>query len=572
MADPVDDIGGLGNGDDVSKPDTRAYLKARTVCVFSDADEVRSYDLSARTRILVSDRIYRKDTSSTAADDGVSCIIDQKGTHWIRIVYAAEDGAGFNPRGTYSAGTTYELLDVVVNQSSSWVYRNTTPSAGNAPPTLPTEINAYWQLQAKVGPQGPTVPPQIVADPDPFPAVPFKFSVWARWSTLRYIDADMVFTGPSANRSYYDAAGIIKYVGAGVPRFDTIYATGETGLLIERGKTNLVLRSQEFNTSWNLDNITITADATVAPDGMTTADKIVETATNLDHRIFQTVAKASSALAYCFSIYVKAAERDRGRVILFDGTATVSWDYNLTAGTIGSPTVGAGWSAASQGIEPLPNGWFRIFVNATTPATASITPLVYLLSSGGATPYMGTGTWGTFFWGAQLEQHTRPTSYIATAATQVGRSSEFVKKDITTSVNPLEATIYMKTAWRYSSAANNIVGGYGNNAAAFGTDIYLMRTSTNYQIAAPLGGSVSLNSTANSARLAFAFKASDFAMYLNGASGFSAAGVMPSNTNQLTIGASGWGPSDNTIDGIIMEYGFAPRRWPNTYLAIIAPV
>lgn len=46
----------------------------------------------------------------------------------------------------YSAGTTYHQHDVVTSGIYSWSYINGTPSAGNAPPTAPTDSNAYWQM------------------------------------------------------------------------------------------------------------------------------------------------------------------------------------------------------------------------------------------------------------------------------------------------------------------------------------------------------------------------------------------------------------------------------------------
>ncbi len=50
-----------------------------------------------------------------------------------------------NPKGGYSGGTTYEYRDIVTNSEGMWLYHNNTPGSGNAPPTLPTTYNAYWQ-------------------------------------------------------------------------------------------------------------------------------------------------------------------------------------------------------------------------------------------------------------------------------------------------------------------------------------------------------------------------------------------------------------------------------------------
>lgn len=62
------------------------------------------------------------------------------------------DGRSFIFRGTYSGATAYIVDDVVTNQSSSWIaIQNTT---GNAPPTLPTTSNTWWQALAIKGTDG----------------------------------------------------------------------------------------------------------------------------------------------------------------------------------------------------------------------------------------------------------------------------------------------------------------------------------------------------------------------------------------------------------------------------------
>ncbi|WP_335309383.1 hypothetical protein [Sphingomonas phyllosphaerae] len=56
--------------------------------------------------------------------------------------------------GPWDLATTYREGHVVQDQGSSWVYINTTPSAGNPPPSLPAVSNAYWRVLAKAGEDG----------------------------------------------------------------------------------------------------------------------------------------------------------------------------------------------------------------------------------------------------------------------------------------------------------------------------------------------------------------------------------------------------------------------------------
>ena len=67
------------------------------------------------------------------------------------------DGAdGISPLsgGNYSGATTYSQGDMVRSGGATWQYINASAGAGNAPPTLPTEANSYWQLVAKDGADG----------------------------------------------------------------------------------------------------------------------------------------------------------------------------------------------------------------------------------------------------------------------------------------------------------------------------------------------------------------------------------------------------------------------------------
>lgn len=65
---------------------------------------------------------------------------------------AGVDGASFEWEGVYSSGTAYVVGDTVFNQNSSWICVSAV--TGTAPPTLPTESNANWELMAKNGADG----------------------------------------------------------------------------------------------------------------------------------------------------------------------------------------------------------------------------------------------------------------------------------------------------------------------------------------------------------------------------------------------------------------------------------
>lgn len=58
----------------------------------------------------------------------------------------------FSQAAAYSGGTTYTKGTLVYDQDAVWVYINASSSSGNAPPTLPTISNAYWELVSRNSP------------------------------------------------------------------------------------------------------------------------------------------------------------------------------------------------------------------------------------------------------------------------------------------------------------------------------------------------------------------------------------------------------------------------------------
>jgi hypothetical protein len=173
-----------------------------------------------------------------------------------------------------------------------------------------------------------------------------------------------------------------------------------------RSRYNLLTYSEQFdNAGWTKTNATVTANAAVAPDGTTTADKLVENGANSTHQSSQSVTTA--AVAYTFSVYVKAAERSF--VYLYHTQTTAGTVFNLSTGvTAGNSGLSAPTSAT---IEALANGWYRCSIVVTATA-ASNTFNIYPMASGavGAYSYQGDGTSGILLWGAQLLTSADQTS------------------------------------------------------------------------------------------------------------------------------------------------------------------
>lgn len=191
------------------------------------------------------------------------------------------------------------------------------------------------------------------------------------------------------------------------------------GYLAEGARTNLLLRSQEFDdASWTKYGATVTADAVVAPDGAATAEKLIESAANDFHYVLQNPTYTSAS--YTASIYAKAAER--------------SWVYFYTSANggvgrraffnLGTGTTGTVDSAFTASIEPLPNGWYRCRITFTSTVAAPSEFLVGVSSGDSTTTYTGDGTSGLYLWHAQLEQADFASTPIFTTAAAVTRAGD----------------------------------------------------------------------------------------------------------------------------------------------------
>jgi hypothetical protein len=196
----------------------------------------------------------------------------------------------------------------------------------------------------------------------------------------------------------------------------------------------VLLHSQTLdNAVWSLSTATISANATTAPDGTTTAEKLIPSAAADPaaadaSQLQQIIAVASNT--YTFSIYAKAAGQNSVRI-----RENNSWgnflNLNLTTGV--ANIIGGNFDQFNNvQVQTLANGWFRL--SFTT--EAGVTNFSKYSIRGGET---GDGTSGVFLWGAMLEvSDFGATDYIATttAAVSVGPVSGLPRLDYLGSTCP----------------------------------------------------------------------------------------------------------------------------------------
>jgi hypothetical protein len=227
-----------------------------------------------------------------------------------------------------------------------------------------------------------------------------------------YDDASLVLipSGYKASKIYSQkpTSGAGDFVAT---RASNATRVGSNGL-IEEVRTNLVLQSEAFNTTWAAGRGSVTANATTAPNGTTTADKFVADTQPSSHFVSQTISGLTSGGIYTSSVYAKAAEWNSVAIFRGDSAIGVSFRLDTQATTIlnGTPTT---FSITSVG-----NGWFRCSVSFAIASTSDSAQV--RVGNDGAYSIVGNNVNGVFLWGAQYElSDFGATNYIPTTTTSV---------------------------------------------------------------------------------------------------------------------------------------------------------
>lgn len=183
---------------------------------------------------------------------------------------------------------------------------------------------------------------------------------------------------------------------------------------------NLLTFSEQLdNAAWTKTGTTVTADARIAPDGATTADRVVAIGGTLNSAVGRTDSGIlqTGLNPLTFSSYVA---EDTGPYIglYFRNETTLdelSVMFTWTNGVLGSGTTlrANGVISASTGVERLTNGWYRPWIKGSLDSTTGDNLTTALL----VTLDNSVDTYGAYLWGAQLVTGSRLPAYSSTTTT-----------------------------------------------------------------------------------------------------------------------------------------------------------
>ncbi len=246
--------------------------------------------------------------------------------------------------------------------------------------------------------------------------------------------------------TYCDASGVLQTASSGAVRYDYDPTTlAARGVLIEAASANLQVYSDALDhATWTKVNMSVAANAVTAPNGATAGDKLIMASGYASHAaaIYKSLAKAASQKTYAFSIYAKAAEFNTLWLYVRSSSSSANYANSLfnlaTCAVVGTPEVAGTFSNVSASIENAGNGWCRCRITLTTGTENSIDPRLYVLHDGASTT--GNGSSGLYVWGAQVEEASAASSYIATTSAAVSRSADVLSFTVPSGVTTLRYT------------------------------------------------------------------------------------------------------------------------------------
>lgn len=203
----------------------------------------------------------------------------------------------------------------------------------------------------------------------------------------------------------------LDFVGTGVLPSTVTFSRGTNATLTDsNGRIawaphNLLTNSEDFEAAgWTKSGLNTTGtppwvNVAVAPDGTTTAERLIEDTSTGTHQIY--VLPGLGINTYTRTIYAKANGRTQFELTQESGgNARFTLTGAGTAVALGSNTVS---------IQALDNGWYRC---SSTFTVTGIFGLYLVLYNGSTTNYTGDGTSGILVWGAQLNVANAPVNLL----------------------------------------------------------------------------------------------------------------------------------------------------------------
>ena len=294
-------------------------------------------------------------------------------------------------------------------------------------------------------------------------------------------------------------------------------SNGDNGhILLEPTSTNLFPYSEDFTTYSIQGRIELISNSSTSPDGLTNSTKIIPTAVSGTHKLRENL----STVTGTFTQSIFAKQGGYKNILLWDDTTSSGIGVNLD-----DLSIFRNQNTLGYNIESFDDDWVRVSVSYSL-TSQQLLPSIYIYDNS-ATPqivFTGDGTSGIYVWGAQLEELSYATSYIPTltGSTETRATETATGAGSADLINSTEGVLYAEIAALAdddtSYRAIFINDGTNNNRVG----IRYSNTSNQIQALSYKDGSLqgfgdyTLSNSEQFNKIAFKYKANDFALWING--------------------------------------------------------
>ena len=333
----------------------------------------------------------------------------------------------------------------------------------------------------------------------------------------------------ASSATVVNKAGLIETVGSGEPRID--FSNDAKGaLLLEPTRTNNLLQSNQFDTTWSASNASTTSGQ-IGVGGSLDAWKL-ESSGSSSSFIFQAI---STSAVTTRSIYAKA-----GSVNWFSinsGGSQVAY-FDLSNGVVGTKSS----NIIDATMESVGDGWYRCSVEIDSQSN------FYVFIANADNSQSSNNGDSIYIQYAQLEQGSYATSYIPTQGSAVTRSADACNNAGNEQViNSTEGVLYLegKVKSDSNSSINSIGISNGTDSNRLSIIMYgnsdLIRANMNVSSVSQFDFLQYGNNPEQYYKIAVSYKQNNCKIFINGVKvGVDISATMPSlgtfDTLNLDIG------------------------------------
>jgi hypothetical protein len=370
----------------------------------------------------------------------------------------------------------------------------------------------------------------------------------------------------ASSATFVGSNGLIQTAATNIPRFDHTAAGVCRGLLIEESRTNLLVRSEEFNdAAWIKINASVTANSVTSPSGTLTADTLVRSGTSI--ALLASADLVAGAVSLTSSLYAKAGTQNFlvVQVNINNGTSASFITFDLTNGTVGTRQDLINSIAFTAVATNVGNGWYRCSVTFTGGSTNST---VLFGAASNANNRDGTNGGTIFIWGAQLEAGSFATSYIPTTTGSLARSADVCSIANTASFWNSDQFTLLGNANFPNPAHDAYAANFSITSGFFGVRRPNNNTAAAIIRSSGVNADISLGTfVTGTMRMAVAHSSGQQAAAFNGGSATQTSSAFsPSLNPALNIGYSG---TAGYINGHIAAIRYYKKRLPNAKLVTL---